>query len=177
MERFCYNGFLRNSSRTKFFVCLREVSALEDVRFTEVPLYSYFNYKTRFNGVSSRNNLPRKKVGAYVINLHNKKVKEHIGIHYLLTEIQLYILILLNFEYIPQEILNKIKGKSIPHNIFRIQDNDFIMCGFYCTAFIKYMLAGKTLSDYTNIFSPNNYKKNGKITYKYFKDKYVKSRV
>ena len=39
LERFCYKGFLRNSSGTKFFVCLREVSALEDVRFREVPLY------------------------------------------------------------------------------------------------------------------------------------------
>ena len=39
LERFCYNGFLRNSSETKFFVRLREVSALEDVRFREVPLY------------------------------------------------------------------------------------------------------------------------------------------
>ena len=26
-------------------------------------------------------------------------------------------------EYIPQEVLNKIKDKSIAHNIFRIQDN------------------------------------------------------
>ena len=33
LERFCYKGFLSNSSRTNFFVCLREVSALEDVRF------------------------------------------------------------------------------------------------------------------------------------------------
>ena len=39
LERFCYKGFLRNSSRTKFFLRLREVSALEDVRFREVPLY------------------------------------------------------------------------------------------------------------------------------------------
>ena len=38
LERFCYKGFLRNSSETKFFVRLREVSALEDVRFREVPL-------------------------------------------------------------------------------------------------------------------------------------------
>ena len=37
------------------------------------------------------------------------------------------------------------------------------------------MLAGKTLSGYTNLFSPDDYKKNGKILYKYFKDKYVKS--
>ena len=39
LERFCYKGFLRNSSGTKFFVRLKEVSALEDVRFREVPLY------------------------------------------------------------------------------------------------------------------------------------------
>ena len=39
LERFCYKGFLRNSSETNFFVRLREVSALEDVRFRKVPLY------------------------------------------------------------------------------------------------------------------------------------------
>ena len=38
LERFCYKGFLRNSSGTKFFVCLREVSTLEAVRFREVAL-------------------------------------------------------------------------------------------------------------------------------------------
>ena len=46
------------------------------------------------------------------------------------------------------------------------------MCGFYCIAFIEYMLAGKTLLDYTNLFSPNDYKKNDKIIYKYFKNRY-----
>ena len=39
LERFCYKGFLRNSSGAKFFVRLREVSAIEDVRFREFPLY------------------------------------------------------------------------------------------------------------------------------------------
>ena len=39
LKRFCYKGFVRNSSGTKFFVRLREVSALEDVLFREVPLY------------------------------------------------------------------------------------------------------------------------------------------
>ena len=39
LERFCYKGFLKNSSGTKIFVRLKEVSALEDVRFREVPLY------------------------------------------------------------------------------------------------------------------------------------------
>ena len=34
------------------------------------------------------------------------------------------------------------------------------------------MIARKTLLDYTDFFSPNNYKKNDKIIYTYFKDKY-----
>ena len=38
LERFGYKGFVRNSSRTKFFVRVREVYALKDVHFREVPL-------------------------------------------------------------------------------------------------------------------------------------------
>ena len=34
---------------------------------------------------------------------------------------------------------------NITHNVFRIQDDESIMCGFYCIAFIEYMLAWKTL--------------------------------
>ena len=48
-------------------------------------------------------------------------------------------------EYIPQEVLNRIRDKSITHNTFRIEDNESIMRGFYCIAFIEYILAGKTL--------------------------------
>ena len=66
-------------------------------------------------------------------------------------------------EYIPQELLDKIKDKSITQNIFIIQDNESIMCGFYCIAFIEYILAGKTLLDNINLFCPNDYKKNDKI--------------
>ena len=55
---------------------------------------------------------------------------------------------------------------------FIIKNNESIMCGFYCISFIEYMLSGEILLDYTNLFSPNDYKKNGKIIYKYFKDKY-----
>ena len=69
--------------------------------------------------------------------------------------------------------MNKIKDKSITHNIFRLEDNDFVMCGFCCIVFIENMLAGKNLLDYANLFSPNDYKKNGKIICKYFKDEYV----
>ena len=46
-------------------------------------------------------------------------------------------------EYISLEVLNKVKDKSINHNIFRIKNNKFITCGFYCVAFIECMLSGK----------------------------------
>ena len=50
------------------------------------------------------------------------------------------------------------------------------MCGFYRIASIEYEFAGKTLLDSTNLFSPNDYKKNDKIIYRYFKDKYGRRR-
>ena len=90
-----------------------------------------------------------------------------------MTEIQLHTLILLELNI----FLTKHEIKSFTHNLFRIQDDDSIMCGFYCIAFIEYMLAGKSLLNYTNLFSPNDYKRNGKIAYEYFKDKYVKSQI
>ena len=94
-----------------------------------------------------------------------KILKEHIWFHYLLTKNLAVHFDSFVIEYIPQEVLNKIKDKSITHNIFRIQDTESIMCGFYCTPFIEYALSGKTLLDYTNLFSPYDYKKNDKIIY------------
>ena len=75
-------------------------------------------------------------------------------------------------KYIPQEALSKVKDQSVTQNIFRIRSDDSIMCGFYCIVFIEYMIAGKTLLDYTKLFSPNDYQNNDKMTYKYFKGKY-----
>ena len=45
---------------------------------------------------------------------------------------------------------------------------DLLMCGYFCIGFINLMLAGKTLIKYTNLFSPNNFKKNDDIL-NYFK--------
>ena len=42
------------------------------------------------------------------------------------------------------------------------------MCGYFCIGFIHFMLKGKRLLDYTNLFSPNNYEKNDKIILKHF---------
>ena len=107
----------------------------------------YFNYEPRFNGVFSRKNLPGKKDGAYVINLYDKTSK---GTHWVSLFIDRNTAVYfdsLGIEYIPEEVLNKITDESITDNIFRIQDNESIMCGFYCIAFTEYMLAGKTFLD------------------------------
>ena len=114
------------------------------------------------NGIFSRNNLPRINNGAYIINLADKNSK---GTHQVLLFIHKITTVYFDSfetEYISQEILIKINNKSITHYIFRIQDNESIMCGFYCIAFTEYTLAGKTWLNYTNLFFPNYYKKNDK---------------
>ena len=45
------------------------------------------------------------------------------------------------------------------------------MCGYFCIVFIDYMFKGKSLTDYTNLFSPNNLKKNDDIILNYFLNK------
>ena len=73
-------------------------------------------------------------------------------------------------EHIPKEI-NKFTGNSdIKSNIFRIQAYDSIMCGYFRIEFINYMLKGKTLLDYTNLFSPNDVKKNDRVIKRIFKN-------
>ena len=59
----------------------------------------------------------------------------------------------------------------LTHNICKIRSDNSTMRSFYCIAFIECMLAGKTLLDYTNLFSPSEFEKNDKIIYRYFKDK------
>ena len=66
-------------------------------------------------------------------------------------------------EHIPKEINAFINNKNIKTNILRIQAYDSIMCGYFCIGFIDFMLAGKKLTDYTNLFSPYDFKKNNNI--------------
>ena len=42
------------------------------------------------------------------------------------------------------------------------------MCGFFFVGFINFTLKGKSLLDYTNLFSHNDCEKNDKIILKYF---------
>ena len=71
-------------------------------------------------------------------------------------------------ERIPKEIIKFIGHKNVIANIFRIQAYDSIMCGYFCIEFINFMFKGKTLTDYTNLFSPNDFKRNDDIILNYF---------
>ena len=42
------------------------------------------------------------------------------------------------------------------------------MCGYVCIAFIDFMFKGKSLSDYINLFSPNDFKENDDTILKNF---------
>ena len=143
--------------------------------FSNIEITKYFNYEPRFNGAFWRDSLPRIKDGVYVINLTDKQSK---GTHWVSLFIDGNTAVYFDsfgIKYIPQEVFSKIKHKSITQNIFRIQDDDFIMCAFYCIIFTEYIYAcRKVLLDYTNLFSPDDYKKNEKIIYNYFKEKYSK---
>ena len=53
-------------------------------------------------------------------------------------------------EHIPKEIRTFIGNKNNKTNIFRIQTYDSIICRYFCIKFIIFMLAGKTLTEFTN---------------------------
>ena len=59
------------------------------------------------------------------------------------------------------------KFKNVIINVYIIQAYDSIMCGYFCIGFIDFMVKGKSLLDYTNSFSSNDYENNDKIKLKY----------
>ena len=73
-------------------------------------------------------------------------------------------------EHIPEEIKTFINNKNVKTDIFRIQAYDSITCGYFCIGFIDFMISRKTLIQYQNLFSPNNFKKNDNTFLKYFMD-------
>ena len=72
-------------------------------------------------------------------------------------------------EHAPKEIKRFVRHRNIKTNIFRIQANNSIMCGYFCIRFIAFMFAGKSLIDYTSLFSPYDFEKNDSIILSYFK--------
>ena len=138
---------------------------------TSFEIQKYYKNEPRFNGTYSRDNLSNKiKDVAYVINLD-----EHsdIGTHWIAVYVKnnnITYFYSFGVEHIPKDIIKFIGRKNVIVNIFRIQAYDSIMCGYFCIGFINFMFKGRSLTAYTNLFSPNNFRKNDKIILSYFKD-------
>ena len=102
-----------------------------------------YQKEPRFNGIYSKDNLSRIRDGTYILNLDKYS---DIGTHW----IALY------------------ENKKRKNKYFRIQAYGSIMCGYFCTGFLDFMFARITLTDFANLFLPNNFKRNDDIMLKYF---------
>ena len=127
---------------------------------TNFEIQRYYQNEPRFNGVFSRNNLPKKiKDGAYVINLDEYA---DVGTHWIAlfcNRSEIVYFDSFGVEHVPEEIKDFIRNENIKANIFRVQANNSIMCSYFYIKFIDYMFAGKTLVDFTRMFSLYDFKK------------------
>ena len=71
-------------------------------------------------------------------------------------------------EHIPKEIKKFIGNKNIITNIRRMQGYDSIANGYFSTRRTGFMFNGKSLTDFTNLFSSHDFQKNDKIILEYF---------
>ena len=135
---------------------------------TNIEIKMPYQNEPRFIIMYSRNNLPNKiKDEAYIINLDEYS---NIGTHWVALQVQnndVTYFDSFGIEHIPKEIWTFIGNKNIKTNICRIQAYDSIMCGYFCIEYIDFMLAGKTLTEFANLFSSNTFK-NGNIILKIF---------
>ena len=128
----------------------------------DFEIEKYYENKARFNGVYSKNNLPKKiKDEAYIINL-DEYADEDEGTH--------WIALSCDSRRNSEEVKEFIGNKNIIANIFRVQANSSVLCQYFCIGFIDFMLVGEKLTDFTNLFSPYDLKKNDNIILSYFKD-------
>ena len=65
-------------------------------------------------------------------------------------------------------LIKKFIGHKNIINTYRKQGYNSVICGYFCIGFTDFMLWGKSQLDFTNSFSPIEYKSNNKIILKYF---------
>ena len=129
-----------------------------------LDIQEYYQDEPTFGGVYSRDNLPKRssteiKDEAYVINLDEcSDIVTHWIVFYV-QNIDVTCFDSFGREHIPKEIKKFVRNRSIKINIFQIQTYDSIMCGYFFIEFIDFILARKTLTGFTNLFSTNNFKK------------------
>ena len=138
---------------------------------TNFEIQKYYKNEPRFNGVFSRNNLPKKiKDGAYEINLDEYA---DLGTHWIALFCNRSEIVYFDssgVEHVSEEIKEFVRNKNTLPNIFRVQANNSIICGCFCIGFIDFIMAGKKLTDFTSFFSPYDLKKKDDRILSYFKN-------
>ena len=130
----------------------------------------YYQNEPRSNGVYSGNNLPRKKDGAYVINLDEFV---DVGTHWIAlfcSRSEIIYFDSFGVEHVPGEIKEFIGNKNIEADIFRVQAKKSKMCGYFCIGFIDFLLEGEKLTDFTSFSFPYDFEKNDDTILSFFKD-------
>ena len=131
---------------------------------TNFELEMYYENGPRFNGVFSRNNLPKKiKDGAYVINLDEYADVGTYWIALFCNKSEIVYFDSFGVKHVPEEIKESFGNENIIANIFWVQANISVMCGYFCIKFIGFMLEGKQLTDFTSLFCPYHFKKSDDI--------------
>ena len=131
---------------------------------------SIIKNEPRFNGVYSRNNLPKKiKDEAYVINLDEYADVGTRWVDLFCNRSEILYFDSFGVENVPEEIKDFIRHKNLKANFFRVQANNSIMWRYFCIGFIDFMFAGKKLTNFTSMFSPRDFAKNDDIILSYFK--------
>ena len=134
---------------------------------TYFEIQKYYQNKPGFNGVYSRDNLQKIKDGKYIIYLDEySDIETHLIDLYALNNNVTYFHSF-GVDHTPKKIKNFIGDKKKKTNIFRIQAYDSIMRGYFCIKFIDFMFGVMTLTDFTNLFSPNNFKRDDDIILTY----------
>ena len=134
-------------------------------------IQEYYQNEPRFNGVFSRNNLPKKiSDGSYVINLDEYADIGTRWIPLFCNRNEIVYFGSFSVEHFPEEIKEFAENKNINANIFRVQASNSVMCRYFCIGFIDFMLAGKKLTHHMNLFSPHDFKKNDHIILSYFEN-------
>ena len=140
---------------------------------TNFKILKYYENEPKFSGAFSRNSLPKKiKDGSYVINLDEYADK---GIHWIALFCNKNSIIYFDsfgVEHVSKEIKEFAGNKNIKAKILWVQANNSVMCGNFFIGFIDFMLSGKKLTDFTNIFPPYDFNKNGDIILSYLKDRW-----
>ena len=97
------------------------------------------------------------KDGTYVINLDEYADVGTQSIALFCNRNEIVYFNSFDVEHVPEEIKEFIGNKNIKANIFRVQANNSVMCGYFCIGFIDFMLSGKKRTDFTRSFSPYDF--------------------